>query len=215
MVTLPWTTTAAARLLQNFLCSQVGQGRHTLTDAWASAKITAMSHWQSPRLTMVKAQPVELDLYIDLLESVADWLHGRGLSPLPRGIYRESREYYSDSIARGEVYLAYFDERLAGTFRLLVNDGIVWPRASGDTALYLENLVLDRNWSHQNFGQEMLEWAEREAAVRGKAHLRLDCFAGNSFLRRYYERLGYADMGQVDADYPFGTLRLQRYEKSV
>lgn len=164
---------------------------------------------------MAKAQASDLDVYIDLLETVAEWLHSRELSPLPKGIYRDSMDYYADSIARGEVYLAYLERTLTGALRLVPNDGIVWPLVSADTALYLENLLVSRVWSHLGLGREMLTWAERQAAMRGKTHLRLDCFAENTFLQAYYERLGYAEMGQVNARYPFGILRLQRYEKAV
>jgi GNAT superfamily N-acetyltransferase len=169
----------------------------------------------SSNLTIVKAQASDLDVYIDLLEAVADWLHSRKLSPLPKGIYRDSKVYYADSIARGEIYLAYLERSFAGSLRLVPNDGIVWPLVSADTALYLENLLVSRVWSHLGLGREMLTWAERQAAMRGKTHLRLDCFAENTFLRAYYETFGYAEMGQVNARYPFGTLRLQRYEKPV
>ena len=164
---------------------------------------------------MAKAKARDLDVYIDLLETVAEWLHSRELSPLPKRIYRDSKDYYADSIARGEVYLAYMEKSLAGALRLVPNDGIVWQLVPVDTALYLENLLVSRVWSHLGLGREMLTWAERQAAMRGKTHLRLDCFAENTFLRAYYEGLGYAEMGQVSALYPFGTLRLQRYEKPV
>ena len=167
------------------------------------------------RLTMATAQASDLDAYIDLLETVAEWLHSRELSPVPKKIYRDSKVFYADSIARGEVYLAYLKNSLAGALRLVPNDGIVWPTVSVDTALYLENLLVSRAWSHLGLGREMLTWAERQAAMRGKTHLRLDCFAGNTFLRHYYERLGYAEMGQVNARYPFGILHLQRYEKPL
>jgi len=41
------------------------------------------------------------------------------------------------------------------------------------------------------------------------------CFASNVVLRRYYEDAGYLGRGEVDAVYPFGTLRFQRYEKHL
>jgi hypothetical protein len=49
----------------------------------------------------------------------------------------------------------------------------------------------------------------------GKRYIRLDCFANNSVLRKYYEDAGYRSCGEIDAKYPFGVLRLQRYEKNV
>jgi GNAT superfamily N-acetyltransferase len=166
------------------------------------------------RLTFTKAQPRDLDFYIDLLEEVAEWLHGRGVSPLPRGIYRESMDYYSGSIAHGEVYFASLGEDVVGTLRLVSNDGVVWPEAD-DAALYLENLVVSREWTGRGLGRQMLAWAEEQSVGTGKPCLRLDCFASNVVLRKYYEDAGYTGRDEVDAVYPFGTLRLQRYEKHL
>ena len=58
-------------------------------------------------------------------------------------------------------------------------------------------------------------WAERRAAIARRDFLRLDCFANNPVLRKYYENRGFEDRGEVDAQFPFGTLCLQRYEKHV
>jgi hypothetical protein len=49
----------------------------------------------------------------------------------------------------------------------------------------------------------------------GKKYIRLDCFANNAVLRKYYEDAGYESCGEIDACYPFGTIRLQRYQKRL
>jgi GNAT superfamily N-acetyltransferase len=163
---------------------------------------------------VIKAQPRDFESYIALLEEVAEWLHSRGVSPLPRGLYREYEDYYAEFITRGEVYVASHGEDVVGALRLLTNGGTVWP-SENDAALYLENLVVRRRWSHRGLGLQMLAWAERQVPLTGKTYLRLDCFASNQVLRKYYENAGYTDRGEVDAPYPFGTLRLQRYEKLI
>lgn len=166
-------------------------------------------------LTMAKAQPGDLEKYITLLEEVGEWLHSRNRSPLPKGIYMLSKDYFSDSIAKQEVHLALSDTKLVGAVRLVPNDGVVWTPRSPDPALYVENLVVSRRFSSLGFGRAILAWAERQAVARGKDQVRLDCFASNEILRDYYEQLGYTGMGEVDAHYPFGVLRLQRYEKPL
>jgi hypothetical protein len=110
------------------------------------------------------------------------------------------------------VYFASLGEDVVGALRLVVNDGVVWP-VHDDTALYLENLVVGRAWAHRGLGHQMLVWAEEQSVVEGKTCLRFDCFASNAVFRKYYEDAGYSGRGEVDAVYPFGTLRLQRYEK--
>jgi GNAT superfamily N-acetyltransferase len=162
---------------------------------------------------MSQARGSDLDSYIDMLEEVGDWLNSRGVSPLPRGIYREYKDHYADSIARGEVYFARLGDDVVGTVRLLVHGGVVWPVEDQDMAHYVENLIICRAWSNRGLGRKLLGWAEERAALAGKSYLRLDCFADNPVLRNYYENAGYIDRGEVDVRYPFGMLRLQRYEK--
>ena len=160
------------------------------------------------------AQPVDLESYIDLLEEVADWLHEKGLTPLPRGIYREFEDFYASSISLGEVHLAFIGADLVGAVRLAESDRVVWP-ADGVDAFCLENLVVRRTWSHRGVGRQLLSWAEEQTAIAHKTCLRLDCFANNAILRKYYEDAGYTGCGEVNAHYPFGVLCLQRYQKRV
>jgi GNAT superfamily N-acetyltransferase len=166
-------------------------------------------------ISMFMAQPSDLDSYIEMLEEVGDWLNTRGLSPLRRGIYREHKNHYADSIARSEVYFARLGDDLVATVRLLAHGGDVWPSNGHEAAFYVENLIVRREWSNRRIGRQMLIWAEEQAAVAGKSYLRLDCFADNAVLRNYYENAGYQGRSEVEVRYPFGTLRLQRYEKCV
>ena len=163
-------------------------------------------------LRIVSAKPDDLERYINIHEDIRDWLGARGLTPLERGIHPASADYYGQSIAKREVYFACIGDETVGSFRLTDEDPIVWPEAPPD-ALYLHSLIVLRVWSGRGFGREMLAWCEAQVQPAAKAFLRLDCFASNAFLRRYYETAGYADRGEIDAQYPFGTLRLQRYEK--
>ncbi len=165
-------------------------------------------------LSITSAKSDNLKRYIDVLEEAAEWLNSRGLGQVPASLYRQSVAYFSDSIERGEVHLAFIDGHIVATLRLLSQDRIVWPEADHD-ALYVHNLVVCRAWRGRGLGRQMLDWAEQQTAIAAKRHLRLDCFASNGILRKYYEQAGFVGRGEVDAQYPFGILRLQRYEKEV
>jgi GNAT superfamily N-acetyltransferase len=165
-------------------------------------------------MTLITAQRIDLASYIDLLEEIGEWLNDRGLGQVPNGMHRECVEYYAESIANGEVYLGLMGSHIVASFRLLREDSMVWPEEGGD-ALYLHTLAVRRAWSGQGLGQQMLNWAEQQASLSGKTFLRLDCFANNRILRRYYENAGYKDRGEIDVRYPFGTLQLQRFEKQI
>jgi GNAT superfamily N-acetyltransferase len=167
-------------------------------------------------LNIVCAKPGDLSRYVDLLEELADWLHSRGIEQWPRGRARGGMDYYAESIANGEVHLAFAGNEFVGGLRLLRADLIVWPDVDADDALYVYNLAVRRAWAGQGVGRRLLTWAECEAAGAGRRYLRLDCVPTNTFLRQYYEDAGFTARGDVDAVYPvIGAMRLRRYEKPV
>ena len=57
----------------------------------------------------------------------------------------------------------------------------------------------------------MLMWAESHAIIARKDHLRLNCMAEDTGLRRYYERLGFEQRGEIIE--PRGRAAL--YEKKL
>jgi ribosomal protein S18 acetylase RimI-like enzyme len=168
-------------------------------------------------LRIVSATADDLGQYIDLLEELADWLTRRGINQWCPGSFRLSIDYYSQSITRGEVQLAFLDEALVGSFRLLSREPIVWPEIDADDAVYVYNLAVRRQWAGQQLGTRLLASAEQRASEVGRRFVRLDCLADNAFLRRYYMRAGFVARGEIDAEFPapVGTLRLQRYEKQI
>jgi GNAT superfamily N-acetyltransferase len=165
-------------------------------------------------LSIVLAQPADSENYLDLLEEIAEWLHTRGVGKVPPGTYRQFAAYYADSITAGEVYFGVIDGRVVGSFRIVHDDETVWPGVDPD-GLSVENLVVRRAWNGHGIGLRLLKWAEQKVAEAGMKYIRLDCFADNPVLRKYYEALGYEGCGGIDASYPFGSLRLQRYQKAL
>ena len=166
-------------------------------------------------LRIVSANEADLERYIDLLEEVAGWLEARGIKQWRPGSFRQSRDYYAESIVRREVHLAFLGDELAGSLRLILREPIVWPEIVEEDAVYMFNLAVRRIWAGRGLGAQMLEWAAERAQSLGRTYLRLDCMADNRFLADYYARAGFEQRGEIDAPYPalVGTLRLKRFEK--
>ena len=168
-------------------------------------------------LNIVLAQSDDLDRYLDLLEELADWLETRGIGQWPPGNFRESADYYAESIKQQEVHLAFVGDELVGTLRVLLREPIVWPEVVEDDAIYVYTLAVGRVWANRGFGRRLLEWAGNRAASLGRKYIRLDCLADNDFLRHYYRQAGFEECSEIEARFPppVGALRLQRYEKRI
>ena len=112
------------------------------------------------------------------------------------------------AIDAGETWLADVDGEVVGTLVVQWADALFWAGYPADAG-YLHRLAVRRPGT--GVGGELLRWAERYAAGNGKSFLRLDCVASNFELRAYYERAGYAHIGDVTV----GEYTQARYQKRV
>lgn len=168
-------------------------------------------------LNIVAAESEDLGRYIDLLEEVAEWLETRGIKQWRPGSFRDSADYYAESIQRREVQLAFVGDELVGTLRLLLREPIVWPEVVEDDGVYVFGLAVRRTWAAHGLGGRLLAWAGDRAASLGRRWVRLDCMTDNPFLRHYYLQSGFEERGEIEAKFPppVGTLWLRRYQKRI
>lgn len=160
----------------------------------------------------------DLDDVLDILNEAARWLASRGINQwrvdgFPRGLI-------AGNIARGEVYVARLDRRAVGTFTLQWTDKAFWPGAA-EAAGYVHRIAVRRD--ARGLGVELLKAAERATLATRRTLLRLDCYAGNSALCRYYERAGFVRRAEIevhgsnDPTVPAANTRFlaRQYEKSL
>jgi GNAT superfamily N-acetyltransferase len=162
-------------------------------------------------ITIVQAQPSDLDTVIDILEEAASWLASRGIDQWQPGSFLGPRyESIADQVNRGEVYLATLDGKPVGTLTLQWEDKKFWGVVPGDAA-YVHRIAIRRTCAGRNLGRQLLQWAESTAAAAGKNFLRLDCMAENQALCEYYERANFECRGEIQGKGWRGRL----YEKRI
>src|SRR5947209_8466061 len=123
-------------------------------------------------LSIVRADPEDLDGVLALLEEARHWLIDKGIpeqwpAPHPRVVFAER-------INRGEVYVARQLELLVGTFSLLWSDPSVWDAVSADAG-YVHGMAVRRFAAGQGIGATLLNAAAQHIAQIGRSYLRLDC----------------------------------------
>jgi GNAT superfamily N-acetyltransferase len=149
----------------------------------------------------------QLETVLDVLADATMWLHRQGIEQWPE---RFEPGTVLPSLQRGETWLATQppDGDSFGTVTVQWVDELIWPEASG-SAGYVHRLAVRR--SAAGSGRSLLEWAEQHIAATGRSLARLDCWAGNMRLRRYYESLGYRSAGERSE----ATWVVARYEKPL
>jgi ribosomal protein S18 acetylase RimI-like enzyme len=141
-----------------------------------------------------QAHPADLDAVVSMLEEAARWMVRRGIEGwTPEGF---SRERIAVLVEGGEMYLAAFDGRPAGTFALQWSDRETWGDVPDDAG-YVHGLAIRREFAGMGLGREMLRRAEQLVSVAQRAYLRLDCVAENEALNEYYRRAGFAPRGST------------------
>lgn len=151
-----------------------------------------------------QAQSSDLETVLDILEEAARWITSLGIDQWRPGDFRDNptyRERIAHNISCGEVYLAFLDAQVVGTFTLHYGEKVdknIWSGISNlEEALYLHRLAIRRAFAGRGLGRDLLQWAEKMVAARNKKYLRLDCMAENHPLCSYYERAGFTYRGEV------------------
>ena len=139
------------------------------------------------RLFFRLATPQDIEAAFEVYREVCLWLNGvRGVAnQWPRDLPKEDIQELVDS---GELYLAFWQGKIAGAFRLNEKDHH-WD--DDGAAMYVHAFVVNRKFKGQGIGQAMLDWAADEGCRRGKKYLRLDCMEENLRLKQYYLQTGW------------------------
>jgi ribosomal protein S18 acetylase RimI-like enzyme len=160
----------------------------------------------------------ELQDVLGVLDDAASWLQSIGVteqwppsfSADPAWVTRFERW-----TADGNVYIARDDDGSAvGCFRLMLSDDHIW-QAQPAKALYLHSLAVTRLSAGQGIARHLLDSALEIARANGVDELRLDCWAGNERLRRYYIDAGFEFRGETEVDDDGSRYWVARFAKTV
>jgi len=146
---------------------------------------------------VTRAELAERGEVLRLLTEAARWARDRGVVGMWEVPYPE--RWVNPSLERGEVFLARVGPEVVGTLTLRWEDPKVWGDQPPDSG-YVHRLAVARRWAGRRVGASLLDWAEGEAARRGRSRLRLDCRTTHAGLRRYYRSLGFAPVGLATVD---------------
>lgn len=141
---------------------------------------------------VARAQLADAAEVADILEEARQWLISKGITDQWR--WPAPPEAIAWSIEHHTTYLAYREGKAIATFILQASDEATWGAVT-DEALYLHGLAVRRAFAGQQIGERLLQLAAQIAKAAGKQYLRLDCWAGNEALSRYYERADFEFRG--------------------
>ena len=148
----------------------------------------------SEELEVREARIAELDVVLCILEDAALWMVRKEVEGWTPASF--SRTRIADLIERGEIYVAFLNGRVVGTFALQWSDEETWGTLPDDAG-YLHGLAVLRKLAGMGLGRELLGWTENRVSLSGRKYLRLDCVAANKALNEYYLRAGFGYRGRT------------------
>ncbi len=121
----------------------------------------------------------------------------------------EKLKWMEEGLENREFFFIELKGEKAGMVRILEEDLLYWGEQA-EKALYVHSLVIKNAFSGKGLGEQTLATIAERAKNAGCRYLRLDADAHNPKLCRYYEQLGFRQVGQKQL--PISTYKLYQRE---
>ena len=138
--------------------------------------------------------------------------------PVIRAVYAEGRarqrdqgatvwpEFSDDAILREieahQLFCIVDGDEVAGVFSVAYEDRAIWGDRECGAHVYLHRIVRASSYRGRGIVDVVLEWARAHCRALARAGLRMDTWANNQQLIRYYQGFGFHLVGttRIDAD---------------
>lgn len=167
---------------------------------------------REPQLALKRASVDDLGTVLALIDTVAKWLRthkGTNQWGRPWPTEEERSKRIQVDLGDGKTWIAWDRDRPVATITADPAEHNVWPEEMlRDPALYVSRLVVDREYSGEGIGAQLIDWA----GLRGKRQfgatwVRVDVWTDNFALHKYYESQGFTFCGfSAIRDYPAAAL---------
>lgn len=164
------------------------------------------------KIIVRQAQPADAEAIADILTQAMRFKLSKDDKVWGEQPYTASE--LQKRIDDGLFYAAWFGNELVGTLTLQWEDEMVWGEQPS-VAVYIHQLAIKDGYRGRDIGEQILDWADHQAADHGRSLLRLDVPPFNAGLRKYYEKLGFRWVGDRKVDAPHLTYTAALYERPI
>jgi ribosomal protein S18 acetylase RimI-like enzyme len=133
----------------------------------------------------------QLPALLELFEAARAWHMKLNVNPWPPF----EATLIEKDIADAALFALIEDDRLIGTVTIYDSDPLIW--SDKKPAYYIHRLATARECMGRGIGSRIVAEVERLGKDAGKQSLRLDCWADNEKLKRYYESLNFVRLHDV------------------
>jgi ribosomal protein S18 acetylase RimI-like enzyme len=133
----------------------------------------------------------------DLAEIHQAYAHGRTLQlALSTSAWPGfTDEQILGEMARNHLFCIVQGPALVGVFSMVESDEAIWDERERGAHFYLHRITRAPSFEGRGLFDTLLAWAHSECRRRGRAGLRMDTWASNDTLLRYYTSRGFVLLG--------------------
>ena len=99
-------------------------------------------------------------------------------------------------IEAGRLLRVMDGDTLAGVFSVAYEDSAIWGEMERGAHIYLHRITRSADYRGRGLVSAVLEWAAVRCTELGRAGLRMDTWASNEALLKYYGHLGFQLVGR-------------------
>lgn len=147
-------------------------------------------------IKIINAVPEDRDEIYKLYESAISFQKDNNF-PVWKGYNRELIDY---EIANLSLYKIVVNEKLAGIFSAGAAGALeteLWKERTAIKSLYLNRIIISRSYKGQRLFACILDWVNKDLKIHRYEFVRLDTWADNPHLAKYYGSFGFKDLGIV------------------
>lgn len=108
-----------------------------------------------------------------------------------------SRELVMHEITESRQYKILVDGTVAAIFAVTYSDPQIWPGKDDEAAVYIHRIVTHPNFRGYGFVKVIIDWAKAYSKNMPLDYIRMDTWADNQRLLKYYTGCGFNHVGNI------------------
>jgi N-acetylglutamate synthase-like GNAT family acetyltransferase len=163
-------------------------------------------------IVIKRAEGNDISEILRLLKEAALWLELKKINYWKDWINPPNKftNWIKTGLENNEFFMVAQGTSIIGCFRLSWEDEIFWGKQKV-SAGYIHSLTIDRKLKGKKMGYKVLRTIEKFCRESHKKYLRLDCSSEVPALKRYYENIGFRQIGETIVH----GEKLTLYEKEI
>ena len=100
-----------------------------------------------------------------------------------------------NDVNSGNQYKATIDGQVAIVFSVCYSDKIIWREMETGDSIYLHRIVVNPLFKGQRLFGRVLDWSIGHAKQKKLSFIRMDTWAEDTQIKKYYEGFGFSSVG--------------------